>query len=215
MKRGLGKSSSSVGVGGGGREKRLCVARTVILEKTMGISQYIEWGQNISAIIKHRYQDFHVHEVHNGTIVHLKNLEYKEQDTDNVDNNNEGGTEKVEVLSVLDKCKELGDGLGDDEFPSRLQEIVEKQRGSVSTRPITDKPTRTLFHRNVKRLFGSMLDTKTVGEEIVVTVMGKGVKKQRRGKSWKQMGGEYCHFTMYKENRDTMDSIQVLARLLK
>jgi len=36
-----------------------------------------------------------------------------------------------------------------------------------------------------------------------------------QGKSFNQLGGDYLHFTMYKENKDTMDAINTLARLLK
>ena len=36
-----------------------------------------------------------------------------------------------------------------------------------------------------------------------------------RGKSrWKELGGDYLHFTLYKENKDTMESISYLARQL-
>lgn len=35
------------------------------------------------------------------------------------------------------------------------------------------------------------------------------------GKSFGQLGGDYLHFTLYKENKDTMDAINTIARLLK
>lgn len=40
--------------------------------------------------------------------------------------------------------------------------------------------------------------------------------QQPKGKlSWAQLGGDYLHFTIYKENRDTMEAIAHLARILK
>ena len=39
----------------------------------------------------------------------------------------------------------------------------------------------------------------------------------RRGQNqeFKELGGEYLHFTLYKENKDTMDAVNTIARLLK
>jgi tRNA pseudouridine13 synthase len=34
-------------------------------------------------------------------------------------------------------------------------------------------------------------------------------------KSFNELGGEYLHFTMYKENKDSMDAINMVARMLK
>ena len=40
--------------------------------------------------------------------------------------------------------------------------------------------------------------------------------QQPKGKlGWAQLGGDYLHFTIYKENRDTMEAISHLARILK
>lgn len=40
--------------------------------------------------------------------------------------------------------------------------------------------------------------------------------QQPKGKlGWAQLGGDYLHFTIYKENKDTMEAISYLARVLK
>ena len=33
--------------------------------------------------------------------------------------------------------------------------------------------------------------------------------------TWKELGGDYLHFTLFKENKDTMESISWLAKELK
>lgn len=38
---------------------------------------------------------------------------------------------------------------------------------------------------------------------------------QQRGPSWKERGGDYLHFSLYKENKDTMEAIMWLCRELK
>ena len=41
-------------------------------------------------------------------------------------------------------------------------------------------------------------------------------RPQTKGKlGWKELGGEYLHFTLYKENKDTMEVVSFLARQLK
>ena len=43
-----------------------------------------------------------------------------------------------------------------------------------------------------------------------------GRNAQHRGKpGWQELGGEYLHFTLFKENKDTMEVISYLARQLK
>lgn len=45
---------------------------------------------------------------------------------------------------------------------------------------------------------------------------GPGRRDNRgRDQSFAQLGGDYLHFTLYKENKDTMDAINTIARLLK
>jgi len=50
---------------------------------------------------------------------------------------------------------------------------------------------------------------------------GRGQRRDNRNnsreatRSFAQLGGDYLHFTLYKENKDTMDAINTIARLLK
>jgi tRNA pseudouridine13 synthase len=95
----------------------------------------------------------------------------------------------------------------------------------VTTPAIESKDARSAFHALIRQLFGSRLVTETTAEGIVVKrstpamVAGERRRSKRGGKnhkrsSWQELGGEYCHFTLYKENRDTMECINLLARLL-
>ena len=40
-------------------------------------------------------------------------------------------------------------------------------------------------------------------------------KKYRRKADWPKERGEYCHFSLYKENKDTMLAINLLAKCVK
>jgi tRNA pseudouridine13 synthase len=171
------------------------------MEHSVGISEYIEKGDEISAIIKHRFQDFHVHEISKGNIVFLKELSVLE------------AVEPESTLSDIEKCQEIAAIAVDSELAAKVMELLAMKEGLVTSAPISNKDTRSLFHKKVREHFGSMLDTKTEGDSIVISFLKTG--QARRGKSWKELGGEYCHFTLRKENRDTMDAIGVLAKLLR
>ena len=42
----------------------------------------------------------------------------------------------------------------------------------------------------------------------------KPQKKQQR-KTWKELGGPYLHFILHKENRETVQSLQAIANIIK
>ena len=44
---------------------------------------------------------------------------------------------------------------------------------------------------------------------------GKRGRMWKRGSGWPADRGNYCRFTLYKENKDTMDTVNLLAKLLK
>lgn len=101
---------------------------------------------------------------------------------------------------------------------------------SLTTPPIASKDSRSAFHGVIRTLFSSQLVTETSvaadPPSIVITranpatQAGERRRSKRGGKnhknaSWADLGGEYCHFILYKENRDTMEVLNLLGRLLK
>lgn len=108
--------------------------------------------------------------------------------------------------------------------------------GTVRTEPI-ERDVRTNIHQAIRRIFSSRLETTTDDSgAMVVAAAGpssgwdsrknngrsagrsdRNVKPQQpKGKlGWAELGGDYLHFTIYKENRDTMEVISHLARVLK
>lgn len=112
--------------------------------------------------------------------------------------------------------------------PKRKRKDFEK----VYTDVIDDKDLRTKGHQIVRRIFQSKLETTTNdNSSIVVTpalshdnASKKQEWRERRqaggqtsgGKlGWAELGGEYLHFTLYKENKDTMEVISFLASRMK
>ncbi|KAI9810759.1 MAG: hypothetical protein M1827_006097 [Pycnora praestabilis] len=104
-----------------------------------------------------------------------------------------------------------------------------KTFGTVKSAKITDRALRTDIHQAMRRIFSSRLETSTDGEGamIISAASSSGhygskpntkreARPQIKGKSgWQDLGGDHLHFSLYKENKDTMEVIAFLARQLK
>lgn len=109
---------------------------------------------------------------------------------------------------------------------------------SVQSEPITEKSKRTDAHLIVRRIFDSKLTTLTIQDQerqsgpltnisikaaaLDTPQRGNGDTKQGKGKGeprgkqgWAELGGDYLHFTLYKENKDTMEVLYFLASQMK
>lgn len=105
---------------------------------------------------------------------------------------------------------------------------------AITSKPIEDKQQRTNAHQAIRRVFNSRLNTSTEDNNTIrisVASSGQGKRKGDKGDGrqhldggrvmprgkvgWDELGGEYLHFTLYKENRDTMEAVGFLAGQLK
>ena len=106
-----------------------------------------------------------------------------------------------------------------------------KEHGSVKTAVMTDRAMRTKIHQDLRRVFQSRLESMTDNDgAMTICVMAKKPQwgsqrptgngpsrkpQQNKRPQWQELGGDYLHFTLYKENKDTMEAISWLARQLK
>ena len=104
---------------------------------------------------------------------------------------------------------------------------------SVKSAPITDRGLRTKVHQFIRRVFNSRLETATDDDGVIVVTAasaqrGWGASKQstfpHKGRDghpvkakveWDGLGGPHLHFSLYKENKDTMEIVSRLAYLLR
>lgn len=103
---------------------------------------------------------------------------------------------------------------------------------AVIAPPITDKEKRTQAHQSLRRMFPNLLES-SMEEDQSLRIKatppaerrgknkGKGGGRERgdgpsRGKSqpWEELGGEFLHFSLYKENKDTMEIVGFLGSKL-
>ncbi|KAJ5991744.1 hypothetical protein N7451_007468 [Penicillium sp. IBT 35674x] len=97
------------------------------------------------------------------------------------------------------------------------------------TLQVTDRDQRTKIHMAIRRIFKSQLESTTDNEGNLAIMpaanrfkrnaqqqSGRGGGRSGSGRvSWDELGGQYLHFTIYKENKDTMEVISFLARQMK
>ncbi|KAL4891608.1 pseudouridine synthase [Aspergillus ambiguus] len=100
--------------------------------------------------------------------------------------------------------------------------------GRLPTVVVNDRDRRIQIHQAVRRIFNSQLDSSTDSDGLMTVSVAASRNKrttqggrgpgngQNRGRfNWEEVGGPYLHFTIYKENKDTMEVISFIARQLK
>ncbi|KAF1831672.1 tRNA pseudouridine synthase D [Decorospora gaudefroyi] len=113
----------------------------------------------------------------------------------------------------------------------RREEKKARDFKAVVSPPITDKDARTQAHKSLRRIFPNLLESAMEEDQsirIKATPPAERKKKKakggnrdredqgrrRGGLDWEELGGEYLHFNLYKENKDTMEVVGFLGSKL-
>ncbi|UKZ80604.1 hypothetical protein TrVFT333_008366 [Trichoderma virens FT-333] len=108
-------------------------------------------------------------------------------------------------------------------FRDSQVEASEKKKPVVSE-PVEDKFKRGEIHQEIRRIFNSRIETSTDDAGAIIASFsaptrrgkrGRGGRNRNRNKQDDQPIGEYLHFSLFKDNRDTMDAVNQIARILK
>nr|POF06855.1 multisubstrate pseudouridine synthase 7 [Quercus suber] len=103
---------------------------------------------------------------------------------------------------------------------------------SLASEVISEKSKRTEAHIASRRIFHSKIETSTLQDQPGVIEIkaapppsqGRNRNTQNAGAAgavskgkigWDELGGEYLHFTLFKENKDTMEVLYFIAAQLK
>ncbi|XP_011869078.1 PREDICTED: pseudouridylate synthase 7 homolog [Vollenhovia emeryi] len=174
-------------------------------ESDIGITEYIGGHSGFFAIIKERYNDFHVNEIGlDGEVAKLTRQDVPHIPCDN---------ESIEDLKTL-----VSPVIWD-----QLQALAEANPSSVEI-DVTgvDKVERRTIHKIAKRLADVVSQTVDRDDKKFLTIVpsgnsDKGVHKIRQDKriDWNGCGGNYCHFLLHKVNMDTMSVVNQLATSLR
>ncbi|XP_067292574.1 pseudouridylate synthase 7 homolog isoform X1 [Pseudorasbora parva] len=181
-------------------------------EADVGIHKFISEHKGFSGILKERYSDFVVHEINkDGKIVGLNDL--------SVPVDAEEASPELDPAEAQTLTEEQKQQL------TELQ-LFKNKEGNVAIEVQEDsKEKRTLLHRAVKTLYPG-LETKTEdrdGKKVIVAYHAAGQKALAevrpaaapRKHSWPKNRGNFCHFVLYKENKDTMEAINLLSKFLR
>ncbi|XP_047675266.1 pseudouridylate synthase 7 homolog isoform X5 [Tachysurus fulvidraco] len=175
-------------------------------EVDVGIHKFVSDHNGFSGILKERYSDFVVHEISKeGKIMRLDDLSVPVEPED--------VSAEIEPVECQDLTEEQKQQLAD------LQ-LLKNKEGNVAIEVEGDsKERRTLLHKAIKALYPG-LETKTEereGKRFIVAyhAAGKKALAAPRKHSWPKNRGSFCHFVLYKENKDTMDAINVLSKFLR
>ncbi|XP_075996852.1 pseudouridylate synthase 7 homolog [Genypterus blacodes] len=198
------------GEGGDGEEEVETFADMMkhgLTELDVGILRFVSSHEGFSGVLKERYSDFVVHEINKqGKTVVLDDLTVPTQEEDVPEVKQD--SEEVDVLTAEQKLQ-LGE----------LQ-LNKNKESNVSIEVVDDtKEKRTLVHKAIKTEFPG-LETKTEERDgcrfiVAYHVAGKRALAAPRKHFWPKNRGSFCHFTLYKENRDTMDAINLLSKFLR
>ncbi|VZI10704.1 unnamed protein product [Fusarium fujikuroi] len=112
------------------------------------------------------------------------------------------------------------EGLTDQRFSQELIGVYRSGHGAdhEKRKSVTSEPMQ-----EIRRIFKSRIDTNTTDEGAIVATLipPRKANSKKRGRGGRGGGreekpaGEYLHFTLFKENRDTMDAVNQIARFLK
>lgn len=107
-----------------------------------------------------------------------------------------------------------------------------KEHPSFMSEVISEKSKRTEAHIATRNIFNSKIETSTLQDQPgVISIKAAPPTSKGRDRnvqnsrndgavpktkvSWEELGGEYLHFTLFKENKDTMEALFFIAAQLK
>ncbi|KAM5351415.1 hypothetical protein ACJ41O_004138 [Fusarium nematophilum] len=139
-----------------------------------------------------------------------------------------------QTYDVSDEDASALETLTDKRFAQELVELYKAAQGAdhekkkpVTSEPMDDRTKRGQVHQEIRRIFKSRIDTNTTDTGAIVASLvsprrnnnnnnkNRGNRDRRDRRREEKPAGEYLHFTLFKENRDTMDAVNQLARFLK
>ncbi|KAJ1679452.1 multisubstrate pseudouridine synthase 7, partial [Spiromyces aspiralis] len=208
-------------------------------EADVGITEYVNSSNlGFKAIIKHRQEvhpfflcsDFIVNEIDlNRNVVHLKSLsDIKDPYLEELRGDDDEDIAKWESDRLVARAQELLEPIIGGEYAQKVFEMASAEPSSdkINCKLIIemdiDKKKRTKLYSIVNKYLKNRVYGQTVNGRVELSIYSEGDDprggqaghSQRKRREWNH-GGNYCHFTLYKENKNTMDVLNFMAKALK
>lgn len=206
-----------------------------ITEKSVGIDLYLTPElPGFSGQIKQRYTDFLVNEIDKSdNIVNLLDKGFKMPKKPQLTKEEREANRAEELASrqtfeVTPELKtELVEIFGESDF-EKIEEVYKKATKMETENSFGDKTTRTKIHQLLRAAFNNELESVTTSEnhfKIARNNKNSRVNRDVKVNQTKDANGvenwgygpskEFLHFTLQKENKDTMDAVNIICKLLR
>lgn len=206
-----------------------------ITETDVGITHYLSSQiPGFVGQIKQRYTDFLVNEItKDDEVIHLTDKGFKMPKKPQP-SKEEAQARKEEELVKRREFKadpslraELVEIFGEDDVVE-IENVYRNTTTMESKKSFEDKAIRTKIHQLLRNAFNNELESVTTDEntfKIARNNKNSRVNKQVFIEQTKDANGvenwgygptkEFLHFTLHKENKDTMDAVNVICKLLR
>ena len=189
-------------------------------ERLVGITEFLNRDSlGFTGILKHRFADFRVSEIGlDGQVASLSDKLCDEALQKIKESDGEGIILDEESVTLKQIQKILGSVIPDlCLLQSILDLAVHADQKELLTPVIAEKNNRTIVHQGIRVLFRGLLQTESSGDQIRIYHRSCS-SVQRRGRDDRNSRPpgqhKYLQFTLQKENLDTIDAIQLIAKRL-
>ncbi|KAM9972770.1 hypothetical protein ACTFIR_012139 [Dictyostelium discoideum] len=179
-------------------------------EESLGIKLFLGKSGSWSGLLKQRFSDFIVNEIdEQGNVIHLKNVDYKADEQKESTESTTPSTTKEEDLQKL---------VGEE----KTKEFTQFFDGPNKTDPKAfflfdvneNKEQRTELHKVIKLRYNLVSETDN-GKVKVWAEANPKKKSINDRQQWPIGKPKYVEFKLCKENRDTMDTLSMMSRILR
>lgn len=208
---------------------------TSVTEKDVGITHFL--SDDIPGFvgqIKQRYTDFLVNEIDNsGNVVHLNDKGFKMPKKPQMTKEEREANQAEELakregfVPDAELKKELVEIFGEVDV-TKIEEVYKLGSKMESEKSFDDKATRTKIHQLLRKTFNDGLESVTTDAntfKIARNTKNSRVNKKQLQEQTKDANGvenwgygpskAFLHFTLQKENKDTMDAVNIICKLLR
>ncbi|KAL6936371.1 hypothetical protein ACO0OL_002571 [Hanseniaspora opuntiae] len=196
-------------------------------ETDVGITEYLYKDiQGFNGTIKQRYSDFIVNEINTeGEVIVLKDKGFQQKEkkkspegAENTQKTDKRASLKEERSTfVLDSevKDELVKIIGEEDVENIINKVYKNFEIYETTKTFDSKDERTKIHQLLRKAFKILNGTgknQRIGKQQLIESQKDehGVENFGYGPS-----KQFIHFTLYKENKETMDACNLIGRLLK
>ncbi|KAH9420432.1 multisubstrate pseudouridine synthase 7 [Dermatophagoides pteronyssinus] len=194
------------------------IKRGYLNEQNVGITEFIGNHKPFHGILKHRFEDFVVHEIdRQGNVIRLENIDKPEDISLTIADEERQTIESSETISI-DSLKI------DSNFKQQIDSYVESNFQLVN--PLIsidelDKQERSRLHLFIKQNYPTVeSNTETIDGKRFVKILAKkqqtnrNQRQQCRRQTWPTNRPSFVHFVLYKENMETIQVVNEFGRRL-